>query len=225
MTGTIYLGGGGDATDEKHLWRAMLPPKRRVLYWPFALPAEMVLHAQDWLTTSLIGLELDVELETWVDLREHHPDEITHADLLFVGGGNTFKLLQHVRGSGFAEAIRSFVARGGDYYGGSAGAILACADISIAVGRDENAVGLTDVTGLGLVREFAVLPHYDDRQRKAAQEWSSDHGSALLGIPERSGVTIRAGYVEVMGRAAVSEFNGDVVTLRHPGDRWKASPA
>lgn len=70
-----------------------------------------------------------------------------------------------------------------------------------------------------------MLPHYDDRQRKAAQEWSSEHRSALLGIPERSGVTIRAGYVEVMGRAAVSEFNGDVVTLRHPGDRWKASPA
>lgn len=106
MTGAIYLGGGGDATDEKYLWRAMLPPKRRVLYWPFALPAEMVLHAQEWLTTSLLELELDVELETWVDLRGHHPDEITHADLLFVGGGNTFKLLQHVRGSGFAEAIR-----------------------------------------------------------------------------------------------------------------------
>jgi hypothetical protein len=42
MTGTIYLGGGGDAIDEEAPWRAMLGDKTRVVYWPFALPPQMI---------------------------------------------------------------------------------------------------------------------------------------------------------------------------------------
>lgn len=75
-------------------------------------------------------------------------------------------------------------------------------------------MGLTDLTGLGLTREFAVLPHYDDGQLVAAREWGSDHGVALLGIPERSGLVTRDGCVEVTDPAAVMEFNGGVVTVQ-----------
>lgn len=225
MTGTLFLGGGGDAADEERLWRAMLPGRRRVLYWPFALTIEMTRGAEEWLTRSLRALRLDVELQTWTDLEGHLPDEMAHADLLFVGGGNAFQLLHHVRRHGSEQSVRDFVAGGGDYYGGSAGAILACADIGFAACLDENEVGLTDLTGLGLTREFAVLPHYDDGQLVAAREWSSDHGVALLGIPERSGLVTRDGCVEVTGPAAVMEFNGGVVTVRYPGDRWNVSPS
>lgn len=223
VTGSIYLGGGGDATAEEALWRAMLPTKRRVLYWPFALSDDMLHGAEEWLSTSLAGLGLDVELETWFDLRGHHPEELAHADLLFVGGGNTFKLLQCLRDAGFAEAITRFVGHGGDYYGGSAGAVLACADISVAVGVDENEAGLTDLTGLGLTSGFAVLPHYEDHQRPVARRWSTDHAQVLLGIPERSGLVCRDGFVQVEGHAAVVQFNGDAVTVHQPGDRWNAS--
>ena len=241
MTGTLFLGGGGDAADEERHWRAMLPGRRRVLYWPFALTIEMTRGAEEWLTRSLRALRLDVELQTWTDLEGHLPDEMAHANLLFVGGGNAFQLFHHVRRHGFeqsvrdfvagggdyygGQSVRDFVAGGGDYYGGSAGAILACADIGFAACLDENEVGLTDLTGLGLTREFAVLPHYDDGQLVAAREWSSDHGVALLGIPERSGLVTRDGCVEVTGPAAVMEFNGGVVTVRYPGDRWNVSPS
>jgi dipeptidase E len=223
MTGTIYLGGGGDATDEESLWRAMLRHHRRVLYWPFALPPERVRGAEEWLASSLSDLQLDVELETWTGLEDHHPDELTRMDLLFVGGGNTFQLLHHVRRHRFGPAVRNFVARGGGYYGGSAGAILASSEIRVAVGVDENEVGLTDLTGLGLVRDFDTLPHYDDGQEMAAQEWSSNHERVLLGVPERSGLAIRDGCAEVVGHVAVSEFNGSVLTVRRPGERWIVS--
>jgi dipeptidase E len=225
MTGTIFLGGGGDAADEEHLWRAMLAGKRGVLYWPFALPMEMTRGAEEWLTKSLLDLGLDVELQTWADLEGHHPEEMAHADLLFVGGGNAFQLLHHVRRHGFEEAVGHFVAEGGDYYGGSAGAVLACADIEVAACLDENEVGLTDLTGLGLTRGFVVLPHYDDGQFVTARDWSSANEVTLLGIPERSGVATRDGWAEVTGLAAVTEFNGGVATVRYPGDRWSVSPS
>jgi dipeptidase E len=187
VTGTIYLGGGGGAAHEEALWRAMLRDKTRVVYWPFALPRERVEEAANWLVGALKDLDLAAKVETWTDLRDHAVPELASAELLFVGGGNTFHLLDHVRSHGFLSAVRGFVADGGDYYGGSAGAILACADIGIAAGYDENDIGLTDLTALGLVSGFAVLPHFAEGQLAGAQAWSKERRKIVLGIPERSG--------------------------------------
>lgn len=223
MTGTIHLGGGGDSIDEAPVWRVMLKGKRRVLYWPFALPPARIGEIEGWLAGAFAGLGVDTELETWTDLAQHHPDEMGDVDLLFVGGGNTFRLLDRVRSAGFEQAVRDFVARGGDYYGGSAGAILACADIGVALGLDENEVGLTDLTGLGLVRDLVVLPHYDRTQAVAARESSRREGRALVGVPERSGLAVRGGHAEVIGHEPVTVFDGDDVTVRRPGEQWRTS--
>jgi dipeptidase E len=158
-----------------------------------------------------------VELDTWVDLRHHDPGEIARADLLFVGGGNTFQLLDHVRRHGYEQVVRDFVAAGGDFYGGSAGAILACSDIRIAAEYDANDHRLTDLNGLGLVRDLVVLPHYDGGREIAAQRWSMNYGCAVLGIPERCGLVVRGDLLEVIGFADVFEVNGSEVTIHKPG--------
>lgn len=224
MAGTIYLGGGGSAADEAQLWRAMLDDKRRVLYWPFALEPDLVSGAEGWLTRSLRDLDMDVQVETWTDLRQHDPEEIAGADLIFVGGGNTFQLLDHVRRHGYEQVVRDFVAAGGDFYGGSAGAILACSNIRIAGEHDTNDARLTDFKGLGLLRDLVVLPHYAEDQLTAAQRWSQDYGRPVLGIPERSGVVARGGVLEVVGFADVFVVTGSTVTIRQPGERWTPLP-
>ena len=214
------MSGGGGAADEELLWRAMLDDKHRVLYWPFALPRHMVSDAEGWLISSLRELQIEVEVETWTDLRHRDPDDMAHADLLFVGGGNTFHLLDHVRRHGFEQVVRDFVAAGGDFYGGSAGAILACPDIRIAGEYDTNDLGLTDLNALGLVRDLVVLPHYDQGQQEVAHGWSLAWRCAVLGVPERSGLVARGDLLEVVGFADVVEDNGPVVTIHRPGERW-----
>jgi len=220
VAGTIYLGGGGDASDEAPLWRAMLRDKRRVLYWPFALPREQTSSAEGWLTTSLRQLQIDVHLETWRNLDGRDPDSLAWADLLFVGGGNAFDLLDHVRRHRFEQVVRDFVAAGGDFYGGSAGAIFACSDIRIAGEYDANLLGLTDLAALGLLQHRVVLPHYDEHHLAAAQRWSMEYGCPVLGIPERSGVAVRGGHAEVIGGTEVFEVYGSNITPRRPGDNW-----
>lgn len=219
MTGTVYLGGGGSAFDEEALWRLMLPERRRIVYWPFALPPERLPAARASLVSSLDDLHLDAEVEVWATLRDRRPEQLTRGDLLFVGGGNTFRLLQEVRRHGFVEAVAGFVRDGGDYYGGSAGAVLAGADIRIADGLDENEPGLSDLGALPLVDAFTVLPYYDDSQQATARAWCRTHGRTLLGVPERSGVVVRDGWAEVVG-AAVTEVDAAGVRLRGAGDRW-----
>ena len=165
-------------------------PLTEVVYWPSALPEAMLAGADGWLRTSLDRLGVGYRLSTWARLDQHSPDELAQADLLFVGGGNTFRLLDQVRSAGLVESAREFVAAGGDYYGGSAGAVLACDDIGVADGHDLNEPGLKDLTALGILPGVSVLPHFTAAQLSTSLERVKSAGVPLIGLPETAGLRV-----------------------------------
>lgn len=219
MDGTLYLAGGGSPEDERQLWREMLENRRRVLYWPFALSGDILDSASEWLRTHLTAVRADVDVTTWVSLTDHKPSELAEFELLFVGGGNTFNLLHHVRTHGFIEPSRDFVQSGGAYYGGSAGAVLACDTIAIADGHDPNEPQLTDYSALGLIRNVSILPHYDPTQLESAQAWAARNSAQVLGVPSESGLVIDAGPARVVGASSVWTLDGHVARTHAPGSR------
>ena len=97
----------------------------------------------------------------FIDLEISPNHNFDRYNVLYVCGGNTFKLLKFARAAKFDEAIVELQKRGGVYIGVSAGSILLTQSIRIAgeVLGDENEVGLTDLTGLNLYPR-QVLPHY-----------------------------------------------------------------
>ena len=206
MTGTVYLGGGGSADEEAVVWSAMLHRRPRVLYWPFALEEALLARAESWLRGALAGHAADLPLTTWTSLEAHDPAELADHDLLLVGGGNTFRLLHQVRVHGFLESTRRFVTQGGDFYGGSAGAILACDSIAIAAVYDDNDDGLTDLAGLGLVSGFALLPHAAPSTHAVARRWSATHQVPVVAVPEASGLVVVDDSVTVAGPDPVWHF-------------------
>lgn len=83
-------------------------------------------------------------------------------EVIYVGGGNTFYLLQQMRVSGFDTIIHSLIDSGKLYIGTSAGSMIAGPDIYPAIREDkmEKAPLLhDDFTGLGLV-DFTIMPHW-----------------------------------------------------------------
>lgn len=88
---------------------------------------------------------------------------LNQADILFVGGGNTFYLLDEANKSGFTELVPPLVNNGLIYVGGSAGSLLASPSIENAGWEhgDENTVGITNLEALNLV-PFLVSPHYSE---------------------------------------------------------------
>ena len=221
VVGDLYLG-CGRAIDESELWRKMLHrPVTRITYWPIALPIPLAREAQAWLRSNLDALGVKYELDVWQDLQQHRPDELSLArtDLLFVGGGNTFQLLDAVQRGRFNDAVRDFVSSGGDYYGGSAGAVLACESVAIADGHDPNDVGLNDLTGLGLLSGVAVLPHFTHDQLDQAHNWSRTNQVTVLALPETIGLYCHESTALVTGTAALVEISVDVVREHAPGQR------
>ena len=134
---------------------------KTVTYIPTAAIAEEIEGMAEEETRMLEALGLIVdELEVSTASRESVQEKLTKNDMIFVGGGNTFFLLQELKKSGADKIIVQEVNKGKLYIGESAGAIAACPDIGFSGEMDEpeKAPELADRTGLGLV-DFYLVPH------------------------------------------------------------------
>jgi dipeptidase E len=152
---------------------------------------------------------------------------LAEAEALFMGGGNTYALLQRLRAADLLGAIRSRVAAGMPYLGASAGSNVA--GPTILTTNDWNVVGLDRFDALGLVG-FNINPHYretdpamaphsetrDDRIR----EYHVVNRNPVLGLEEGAWVIWEHGAVTAQGPARVKLFRpaADPVWYR-AGDR------
>ncbi|CAN5691454.1 Type 1 glutamine amidotransferase-like domain-containing protein [soil metagenome] len=106
-------------------------------------------------------------------------DEIASTDIIFVGGGNTFYLLEHAKKSGFIKIVQQAIKDGKIYIGSSAGSVLATPDIKYVERFDDPSIAqLEDTKALALV-DFRILPHsgnpkYEDIQVAVISEYQSE---------------------------------------------------
>jgi dipeptidase E len=153
----LLLGSGGlGMPDRLATWtsqlRSFLGPTRRVLFVPYALADH------DGYLVGLIDRGLNAGYE--LDGIHRYPDPlraVEEAEAIFVGGGNTFRLLHRLYQFALLEAIRQRVRAGMAYIGISAGTNVACPTIKTT--NDMPIVQPPSLAALGLV-PFQVNPHY-----------------------------------------------------------------
>ena len=90
-------------------------------------------------------------------------NKIEKANYLYIGGGNTFYLLQELKRKNLIDFIKNRVNSGMIYIGESAGSVIAAPDIEYASIVDDKtlATELNDYTGLNLV-DFYIVPHFEE---------------------------------------------------------------
>lgn len=156
---------------------------------------------------------------------------LAEAEALFMGGGNTYALLQRLRGAGLLDPIRARVAAGMPYLGASAGSNVA--GPTILTTNDWNVVALDRFDALGLVG-FNINPHYQDADPAMAafsetrddriREYHVVHTNPVLGLEEGAWIIAADGAVTVHGMARVKLFRpaADPIWYR-AGDRLPVS--
>jgi dipeptidase E len=149
---TLY--GRGYLDHAEAAIRTFLGGARRVTFVPFALHDRAAYAAKARDRFRAMGFELD-SLHEAPDARR----ALDAAEALFIGGGNTFRLLKALYDAGVLEAIRARVAAGMPYLGSSAGANVAGPTIKTT--KDMPIVQPPSFDALGLVR-FQISPHYLD---------------------------------------------------------------
>lgn len=132
-------------------------------------------------------------------------EAIRSAKGIFVGGGNTWQLLNMMQEQGLVEVIREGVMAGKPYAGWSAGSNVACPTIMTT--NDMPIVQPRTMNALGLV-PFQINPHYLDAH-------PSDHGGETREMRIQE-FTIANPHTYVAGLREGCRFvvEGDRMTLR-----------
>ena len=137
---------------------------KKVLFIPTANVDEETKFLVDEAKEVFKNLGMEVE-----DLEISKLDEKTiknkveKANYLYIGGGNTFYLLQELKRKNLIDFIKNRVNSGMVYIGESAGAIITSKDIEYNDLMDDKTIAkdLKEYSGLNLV-DFYIVPHLNE---------------------------------------------------------------
>ena len=139
----------------------------------------------------------------------HHPDPceaVRAAEAIFVGGGNTFRLLKGLYDHDLLDPIRGRVMAGALYIGSSAGSIVACPTLKTT--KDMPVVQPPSFETLGLV-PFQISPHYLDpdpssthmgeTQEERILQFLEENPEPVVGLREGSFLRVQDGAATLKG--------------------------
>jgi len=138
---------------------------------------------------------------------------LAEAEAVFVGGGNTFRLLKGLYDFDLLEPIRMAVEEGLPYIGSSAGAIVA--GPSLRTTKDMPVVQPPSFESLGIV-EFQISPHYLDpdsnsthmgeTQEERILQFLEENEAPVVGLREGGMVRIESNKITLKGSAGARIF-------------------
>jgi dipeptidase E len=149
----------------------------------------------------------DIEFEVADDLLKYQSEDLRLFDAIYIGGGNTWSLMQEIKGSGFFNILIKYIEEGGQIYGGSAGAIILGKRIDTH--DDENKIELDDMFGLGLLNNYSVTCHFKDENGDRFRKWAMNNNFPIVCLPEETGLVIENGVALCVGTKPCTVYSAD----------------
>jgi dipeptidase E len=203
---TVHGRGYLDHVEEEI--KAFLGPAKTVLFLPFALFDRDDYAAKAKARFSAMGYPLES-----VHATDNPQNAIEQTDAIFIGGGNTFRLLKALQDLELLEPIRRKVKNGGSYIGSSAGSNVAGPTIKTT--KDMPIIQPGSFDSLGLV-PFQISPHYLDpdpnsthmgeTQEERILQFLEENETPVVGIREGAWLWIEKGAVTLKGKTGARIF-------------------
>lgn len=133
-------------------------------------------------------LDLGILKENIIEYKIGNEYNFNEFDIMYMLGGNTFYLLDIIRKNKFDKNIKEFIKSGKIYIGSSAGSIILGNSIEVALGYDENNVGMKDFTGLKIV-DGLIVPHCN-RKEDFIKKLKKDCNEKLYLLYDGDGIII-----------------------------------
>ena len=188
--------------------RGLLGTTRRLVFVPFALHDRAAYAAKARARFAAEGIEVD---ELTANAVGRH--RLGSAEAVFVGGGNTFRLLKTLQESELLEALRRRVRDGLPYLGASAGINIVCPTIKTT--NDMPIVQPPRFEALGIV-PFQINPHYLDpdpgsrhmgeTREDRIREFHEENDVPVVGLREGTWLRIEGTGGRVGGAASARVF-------------------
>lgn len=190
----------------------------RILFIPYALKDHAGYTAK--IAEHFAGTGLLVES---LHAAPNQRAAIENAEGFFVGGGNTFRLLDALYAGGLLHALRNRVRAGAPYLGVSAGTNLAGPTIKTT--NDMPILFPPSLDALGLV-PFQINPHFIDAIPGAPQahetreqrirEFHEENSTPVLGLREGAWVEVAGHSMTIRGSTGAKLFqrNAEAIECR-----------
>ena len=211
------LHGSGYLDHAESEIREFLGDVKRALFVPYALHDRDKYAAQAKARFEKMGYELDSihtePLRTRGLLPRPEAKTVRESEAIFIGGGNTFRLLKALYDHDLLDAIRDRVRDGMPYIGSSAGSNVAAPTIRTT--NDMPIVEPPSFDALGLV-SFQINPHYLDadptsthkgetREERIVQ-FLEENETPVVGLREGAMVRIENGRTLLKGSTGARIF-------------------
>lgn len=211
MINKLFLSGGGDidvSYDFDELFFCSLPLKASILYIPVAMATTMIKKEAcfDWFSKLIFHHSINdrnIDFSMWNN--ENDLPNLYNYDAVYIGGGNTYRLLSILEKTGILNAIKEYIYNGGIYYGGSAGAIIIGRNL-LTVG-EENLENYASHIGMNLIRDISIFPHFSnsEEQNDRIKNISKINNLRIVALPEDSGLIIDSKNVSIYGSVYLYE--------------------
>ena len=219
----IFLCGGGDGTQTTSAYKKLneiIDHTKPILYIPLAMESDKYPSCLEWITNELKELNIcNIEMVT-------QASEILNKNLddycaIFIGGGNTFKLLNDLKTSGAFEKIQEYINNNRIVFGGSAGAIIFGKNLKSCVLDDDNAVNLEDISGYDILNGYSILCHYTNRTKEKDTESKEyllnlSKEEKIIALPEEDTIFINGNDIQVIGNRPYYIFNDGTIQEKNP---------
>jgi len=202
------LHGSGYLDHAESEIRDFLAELNHVLFVPFALLDRDKYTATARARFQKMGYEL-----TSIHSAANPAQAVKETDAMFIGGGNTFRLLKALYDFDLLDVIRERVDAGMPYIGSSAGSNMACPTIRTT--NDMPIVQPASFNALGLV-PFQINPHYLDpdpnsrhmgetREERIIQ-FLEENETPVVGLREGAMLRIENGEIILRGSTGARIF-------------------
>ncbi len=206
----LILSGGGNSEQSKDvdtLFTSLLKNKR-ILYIPIAM--DRVKHPDRdcllWLKSSLSPYgNFDITLLNEESIRDFKYEELLDFGGIFIGGGNTYKLLKILKETGFDKYLVKLLKETDiPVIGGSAGAVIFGKNIETVETMDLNNVGLEDLSGMNMLSGKNVWVHYNESMDENIEKYIKGSCIEVISLREESGLYVTGKNIQPVGE--VNEF-------------------
>jgi dipeptidase E len=214
LLSSSYVFGHGYLDHSEPLIRSFFRGVRRIGFVPFAAFDHDAYVAKARERLARMDLEVSPVLQ---------PADLGGVDGVFVGGGNTFRLLKEEQRRGLTTAISERVRGGMPYLGSSAGSITACPTIRTT--NDMPIVELASLTSLALI-PFQLNFHYLDPDPSSThmgetretrlREFHEENTTPVLGLREGCALLVDGTTTTLVGEKTARIFRRDEAPFEIP---------
>lgn len=225
----LMLCGGGDGKQNtqanQHL-NEIIDHTRPILYIPLAMDEKV--HSYDscyeWIKGELRNVDIP-SIEMVRTFEELASKDLEKYAALFIGGGNTYKLLLGLKSTKAFANIKNYLNNNGIIIGGSAGTVIFGYDINIISSMDPNDVNLIDTKGFDMLSGISIFPHYTNKKSTLTEQENekrlinftnsiinfSKTVGEVFAIPEEDAIYVNDNSIEFLGTRPYFIFKNGIM--------------